>query len=131
MRQASADIVAEVPSEKVGELAVTYTVVGEVTCRAGSPLLRYGAVPPWMQALNAWKSTLEKVFPDCIRRRPTKGEEYPDTCYQAESVYVCKHKIAKPHVFIPVFPGTNCEYDSTKAFERAGAEVDVPRYSRT
>ena len=34
-------------------------------------------------------------------------------------------KLAKPRVFIPVFPGTNCEYDSTKAFERAGAEVDV------
>ena len=39
--------------------------------------------------------------------------------------YICNHKIAKPRVFIPVFPGTNCEYDSTRAFERAGAEVDV------
>ena len=73
---------------------------------------------------NAWKSTLEKVF-KTVSGETTKGEEYPDTCYQAESVYVCKHKIAKPRVFIPVFPGTNCEYDSTKAFERAGAEVDV------
>ena len=36
-----------------------------------------------------------------------------------------QHKVAKPRVFIPVFPGTNCEYDSTRAFERAGAEVDV------
>ena len=35
-----------------------------------------------------------------------------------------RHKIARPRVFIPVFPGTNCEYDSTKAFERAGADVD-------
>ena len=34
-------------------------------------------------------------------------------------------KVAKPTVFIPVFPGTNCEYDSTKAFERAGADVIV------
>ena len=40
-----------------------------------------------------------------------------------EMLYVCKNKIAKPTVFIPVFPGTNCEYDSTKAFERAGADV--------
>ena len=38
-------------------------------------------------------------------------------------VYVCKHKVARPTVFIPVFPGTNCEYDSAKAFERAGADV--------
>ncbi len=38
---------------------------------------------------------------------------------------MCRNKVAKPRVFIPVFPGTNCEYDSTRAFERAGAEVDV------
>ena len=35
-----------------------------------------------------------------------------------------KHKIAQPTVFIPVFPGTNCEYDSAKAFESAGADGD-------
>ena len=115
-------IVAEVPSEKVGELAVTYTVVGEVLAE---PVLRYCDMELSLQdAENAWKSTLEKVFKS-VSGETTKGEEYPDTCYQAESVYVCKHKIAKPRVFIPVFPGTNCEYDSTKAFEHAGAEVDV------
>ena len=115
-------IVAEVPSEKVGELAVTYTVVGEVLAE---PVLRYCDMELSLQdAENAWKSTLEKVF-KTVSGEATKGEEYPDTCYQAESVYVCKHKIAKPRVFIPVFPGTNCEYDSTKAFEHAGAEVDV------
>ncbi len=115
-------IVAEVPSEKVGELAVTYTVVGEVLAES---VLRYCDMELSLQdAENAWKSTLEKVF-KTVSGETTKGEEYPDTCYQAESVYVCKHKIAKPRVFIPVFPGTNCEYDSTKAFERAGAEVDV------
>ena len=43
--------------------------------------------------------------------------------YKADKVYVCKHKVARPNVFIPVFPGTNCEYDSAKAFERAGADV--------
>ncbi len=46
-----------------------------------------------------------------------------DSCYRSDSVYVCRHKVARPTVFIPVFPGTNCEYDSTKAFERAGADV--------
>ena len=51
--------------------------------------------------------------------------ESVDGCYKANSIYVCKNKVAKPRVFIPVFPGTNCEYDSKKAFERAGAEVDV------
>ena len=50
---------------------------------------------------------------------------YENGIYNTKNIYVCKHKVAKPRVFIPVFPGTNCEYDSTKAFERAGAEVDV------
>ena len=54
------------------------------------------------------------------------GEEFRDIEVSGQdSIYVCKHKVAKPRVFIPVFPGTNCEYDSTRAFERAGAEVDV------
>ena len=43
--------------------------------------------------------------------------------YRTEQIYVCRHKVARPIVFIPVFPGTNCEYDSAKAFERAGADV--------
>ena len=42
-----------------------------------------------------------------------------DGLYRTEKIYVCKNKVAKPRVFIPVFPGTNCEYDSKKAFEWA------------
>ncbi len=70
-------------------------------------------------ALSAYKETLEKVF-------PSKGQnegQIPDVKPFEGEVYVCKHKVAKPHVFIPVFPGTNCEYDSRRAFERAGATV--------
>ena len=65
-------IVAEVPSEKVGELAVTYTVVGEVTCRAGSPLLRYGAVPPGCRKCMEEYSgkSLQRLYP----ARPPKGK---------------------------------------------------------
>ncbi len=72
------------------------------------------------EALKAWKGTLEKVFPTkaVLDTTPVNSD-----VYKADSVYVCKNKIAKPTVFIPVFPGTNCEYDSTKAFERAGAKV--------
>lgn len=66
------------------------------------------------------KGTLEKVFPTVAE----KNKEVLDTpIYKADSIYVCKHQVAKPTVFIPVFPGTNCEYDSAKAFERAGANV--------
>ena len=72
------------------------------------------------EALRAW--TLEKVFPTIAA---TGKEEVSSELFQAENVYLCKHKVAKPKVFIPVFPGTNCEYDSAKAFERAGAEPIV------
>ena len=43
--------------------------------------------------------------------------------YRTSDIHICTHKIGQPTVFIPVFPGTNCEYDSKKAFERAGAKV--------
>ena len=110
-------IVAEVPAGKVGELSITYTEIGEVTVSGFS----YGNVSiSTEEALDAWKGTLEKVFPTVAE----KNKEVLDTpVYKADSIYVCKHQVAKPTVFIPVFPGTNCEYDSTKAFERAGANV--------
>lgn len=113
-------ILCEVPDGKVGELSISYTVIGEVT---DNDMWEYGSVSLSIEeALNAWTGTLEKVFPTTSG---VKQEEVCQTLYQAdpESIYVCRHKLALPRVFIPVFPGTNCEYDSTKAFERAGAEV--------
>ena len=131
-------IVAEVPADKVAEITIAGVVVGEVEDDA---VLSYGDVKVTMEeALTAWKGTLEKVFktvsgaekndgpaPESIEAQQAAdgGTIDENGCYHAGSVYVCKHKVAKPRVFIPVFPGTNCEYDSTKAFERAGAEVDV------
>ena len=110
-------IVAEVPADKVGELSITYTVIGEVIEKDFS----YGNVSISSdEALTAWKGTLEKVFPTVAVKDTTKIET---PIYKADSIYVCRHKVARPKVFIPVFPGTNCEYDSTKAFERAGADV--------
>ncbi len=110
-------IVAEVPDGKVGELSITYTLIGEVTGSGFS----YGNVSISMEeALEAWTGTLEKVFPTVA----VKNKERLDTpVYHGDGIYVCRHKVAKPAVFIPVFPGTNCEYDSARAFERAGAEV--------
>ncbi len=71
-------------------------------------------------ALAAWTGTLEKVFPT---KASKETKELPLKLYDTKDIYVCKHKVAKPTVFIPVFPGTNCEYDSGRAFERAGAQV--------
>ena len=128
------DLVLEVPAEKVGQLSITYTVIGEVTADGK---FSYGNAEITLdEAYKAWTGTLEKVF------KTTSGEEndgpvamavktadpeatYENGIYNTKNIYVCKHKVAKPRVFIPVFPGTNCEYDSTRAFERAGAEVDV------
>ncbi|MDE7114767.1 MAG: phosphoribosylformylglycinamidine synthase subunit PurQ, partial [Acetatifactor sp.] len=115
------DIVAEVSPEKLSVLTDSefdVTVIGTVTEAAEFVM---GDVQITMEeALDAWTSKLEKVF-------PTKAVQNRDAvesgCYKTESVYICKHKTAKPTVFIPVFPGTNCEYDSAKAFERAGANV--------
>jgi len=83
----------------------------------------YGSMTIGMEeAVEAWSKTLEKVFPT----RATEEKEELDTpMYTAGNVYVCKNKIAKPTVFIPVFPGTNCEYDSAKAFEAAGADTII------
>ena len=115
------NIVAEVPDGKVGELGITYTLIGEVTDKAA---LEYRDVCITMEdAIRAWTGTLENVFKTVSGAEPQ--EERKAGLYKAESIHVCKHKVARPKVFIPVFPGTNCEYDSTKAFERAGADVDV------
>ena len=117
------DILAEIPADKMAALEekeLDYTVIGTVT---EEPVFVYGDVKITMEeALVSWTSKLEKVFPT----KAVKGTEaVASNVYKVDSIYVCKHKIAKPTVFIPVFPGTNCEYDSTKAFERAGAHVET------
>lgn len=112
------NIVCEVPDGKVGSLGITYTVIGEVTDRAA---FEYGNVTISMdEALNAWTRTLEDVF---ATESGVEQKEVRTEIYNTDKVYICKNKVAKPRVFIPVFPGTNCEYDSAKVFERAGAEV--------
>ena len=111
-------VVAEVAADRVDKLNGEYTVIGEVTDDAS---FTYGSVSiAEAEALEAWKAPLEKVFPTKAVKDTDKIET---KLYKADSIYVCRNKVAKPTVFIPVFPGTNCEYDSAKAFERAGADV--------
>jgi len=116
---AFADIIAEVPAEKVSELAITYTVIGEVTDKAA---FEYGDVTIELkEAVDTWKAPLEKVFPTVSGQ--TEAKAVKEQLFNTDSIHICSHKIGQPTVFIPVFPGTNCEYDSAKAFERAGAKV--------
>ena len=113
-------IVAEVPSDKLSEITTAYTKVGTVK---DNGKFTYKEVSINVEeALSVWADTLEGVFPTKASKETTPVES---KLYEAPSVHVCKNKVAKPTVFIPVFPGTNCEYDSAKAFERAGADTIV------
>lgn len=116
------DIVAEVPADKVSELAITYTVIGEVTEDAAFTYRDMEITEA--DAEVAWKAPLEKVFPT---NSGAEGQEevVEKGLYNASDIHICSHKIAQPTVFIPVFSGTNCEFDSKKAFERAGAKTIV------
>ncbi|MBQ8279088.1 MAG: phosphoribosylformylglycinamidine synthase [Roseburia sp.] len=123
------NIVAEIPAGKLDEVKEVLIeaglrgvdkMVGRVN---GEKAFVYGDMRITMdEALEAWTGTLEKVFPT---RSHEDVSEVNTGLYKADSIYVCKNKVAKPTVFIPVFPGTNCEYDSAKAFERAGADTIV------
>lgn len=113
-------IICEVRSEDVNELGLPISVIGCVTDDA---LFTYGDEAVNMdEAIGAWTGTLEKVF------HTTSGvpeEKIGTKLYKTESVTSAGIKVARPRVFIPVFPGTNCEDDTAAAFERAGAIADV------
>ena len=117
------NIVAEVPEEFLPIIKETIpeaVVVGEVNA---DQVFRYKEMSIGMdEAIAAWTGTLEKVF----KTRATEEKtEIKTDVFDTKEIYICKNKVAKPTVFIPVFPGTNCEYDSAKAFERAGANTIV------
>ena len=113
-------IILEVESEDVKQLGVAATVIGQVTDTAA--FTYEDTTISIEEALKAWTGTLEDVFPT---QSDVEQKAVPTDVYDTKEIYICKHKVAKPKVFIPVFPGTNCEYDSAKAFERAGAEVQT------
>ncbi|MDQ7093484.1 phosphoribosylformylglycinamidine synthase [Desulfosporosinus sp. PR] len=80
-----------------------------------------GATIELEEAQRAWEQPLEKIF-------PTQAETMPAPAvvsYKLRNTQKPSFKLAKPKIFIPVFPGTNCEYDSAKAFETAGGSVET------
>ncbi|MDF2610809.1 MAG: phosphoribosylformylglycinamidine synthase [Lachnospiraceae bacterium] len=114
-------IIAEISAADLAKLdtaGIEYNKVGKVLAEGN--FIYNSTIITMKEALDAWTGTLEDVFPT------TSGVEEKSIApylYETKSVYVSKNKVAKPKVFIPVFPGTNCEYDSLKAFELAGAKV--------
>ena len=113
------DLVAEVPADQVGSLSIAYTVIGEVTAEQtfayGSEKLELG------EAKEAWMNTLENVF--ATKSAADSDEPVEEKLYNASEIHICSHRSdSRPYLF-RYFRETNCEYDSRRAFERAGAKV--------
>jgi len=127
-------IVAEVSAGSLDEVmksGLNVTILGEVT-DSGKFQFANASIDI-EEMLNSWQERLEKVYPTKTGEKTAKPEEnIYDVRKEAgfapaseNKLYVAKNKVARPKVFIPVFPGTNCEYDLTKAFTKAGAEVET------
>ncbi|MDR0943115.1 MAG: phosphoribosylformylglycinamidine synthase [Ruminococcus sp.] len=74
------------------------------------------------KALSLWQSKLEPIFPVTVKNSPS---EIKNINFKTDLRYTAKEKTAKPRVLIPVFPGTNGEYDAARAFEAAGADPEI------
>ena len=79
-----------------------------------------GEVIDLTQLQEAWESAIESVYP--YRQA---GEAVKQVTCDAQIPLTYSGKLARPRVIIPVFPGTNCEYDTARAFEQAGAEAEI------
>lgn len=123
------NIVAEVPADRIEDVRriLEAAGLGEYIAEVGyvndsSTIECEDMALPLEEAAAAWTGRLESVF----HTRSGEDKSQVDTgLYDGKDIYVCRNKVARPTVFIPVFPGTNCEYDSAAAFERAGADTIV------
>ena len=118
------DLTAYAYGSFVLEMADGAEPVGEVL---GTTLPEYKLVDKHGEAdlaalQEAYEQKLEPVFP---YRTVKAGESIPAYTYEVTERVAPKLQIARPKVFIPVFPGTNCEYDTARAYEAAGAEADI------
>lgn len=98
-----------------------YTLIG--TTIEDSVVVLEGESMELEELLACWQQPLEQVFPVRPQEEPVMHPEIP--LYTQHSGLSPAIKAPRPRVFIPVFPGTNCEYDTARAFEKAGAEADV------
>ncbi len=112
-------LIAEVKDGELGNLSCSYTVIGEVNKEG---FIEYADTKIDLEeAIAAWQEALEPVFPSSAKELADKKIEVK--LFEAPTVHICDKKCVKPQVIIPVMPGTNCEYDSERAFVRAGASV--------
>lgn len=104
--------------ETFGDL--DYLLLGSTTAEGSINV--NGFIIPLTEALAAWEKPLEKIFPTRTAISPRQPRFIN---YNGRSTGKPAISIARPRVFIPVFPGTNCEYESVKAFTRAGATTET------
>ncbi len=93
------------------------------TTNANGVFIIDGEVLTVDELVSAWCGKLEKVFPQTSGISADMPQEAE--LYTERSIFICENKVAQPRVFIPAFPGTNCEVDTARAFEKAGAKADV------
>ena len=108
-----ADLTEAMPGVKFFELGET-TAVPSIVCGK--------AVVTLQDALKVYTAPLEKIFPTNAKNNDKTVNEF---LFTNGNRIKRKLSIAQPRIFIPVFPGTNCEYDSARAFERAGGITDT------
>lgn len=114
------NIVVEVASAE----AIPFRYV-ELGSTIAEPVLHIGQVSVGLdEAIAAWQQPLEGVFPTRSLHQ-AEGDAPQTEVADYKNIYLCRHKVARPQVFIPAFPGTNCEYDSARAFHRAGADSET------
>ncbi len=99
---------------------INAVIIGETTDKAEIEI--NGETLTLEECIAAWTKTLENTFPTHAAEEKTPIVDY---AYSKKSIHTAKNKVARPKVFIPVFPGTNCEYDSARAFIKAGADADI------
>jgi phosphoribosylformylglycinamidine synthase len=123
------NLVAEIPQDRLASVKTILAEAGLDGCAAEVGYVNdtqtiecENMILPIDEAIAAWTGTLEGVF---HTRSHEDTSDVKTDVFDTKNIYVCKNKVARPTVFIPVFPGTNCEYDSAKAFERAGADTIV------
>lgn len=114
-------IVAEIAKEEIAKLehcGIEYEVIGQTIKE--KQFLCGDTCIAIEEAQKTWEQTLESVYPT---NSDVEQIKIDTKLYETKNIYTPKQKVSKPNVFIPVFPGTNCEYDAIRAFEEAGANV--------
>ncbi len=111
------ELAPDAPLPKANDL-VSVVVMGKTT--SDYTLTACGETIDLSALQEAWEGGIESVYP-----YRSAGEEVQQVSWSERLPLVCSESFAKPRVIIPVFPGTNCEYDTARAFERAGALANV------